>query len=57
MRYRLNGVGENLYTGPFEVSAEGTTTIDYWAIDGVGNTEVAKSALVRIDRIAPADYV
>ncbi len=42
------------YDGPFEVSAEGTTTIQYWAVDGVGNVEVAKNAFVRIDRTAPA---
>ena len=42
------------YDAPFEVSDEGTTTIQYWAVDGVGNVEVAKNAFVRIDRTEPA---
>ena len=54
VRYRLNDGGENVYTGPFEVSAEGTTTVEYWATDGVGNEEDRREALVRIDRTAPS---
>jgi len=54
VRYTLNGGLETLYTTPFEVNDEGTTSIDYWATDGVGNEEVVRTAYVRIDRTAPS---
>ena len=53
-RYRLNGGGANIYSAPFLVSAEGTTTVEYWATDGVGNEEERRTVDVRIDRIAPS---
>ena len=54
VRYRLNGGEAEVYSDPFEVSAEGTTTIEYWATDGVGNVELPRTTLVRIDRMAPS---
>ncbi len=54
VRYRINGGEAEVYSDPFEVSAEGTTTIEYWATDGVGNAELPRTTLVRIDRVAPS---
>jgi hypothetical protein len=36
------------------VSAEGTTTIEYWSVDASGNAETTKTATVKIDKTAPA---
>ena len=52
--YRINGSAPSTYTVPFTVSAEGTTTVEYWSVDGAGNTESAKSTSVRIDKGSPA---
>ena len=52
--YRINGSAPTTYTAPFTVSAEGTTTVEYWSVDGAGNTESAKSTTVRIDKTRPA---
>jgi len=52
--YRINGSAVTTYTVPFPVSAEGTNTIEYWSVDGAGNTEATKTATVRIDKTAPA---
>ena len=41
--YRINGSAPATYTVPFTVSAEGTTTVEYWSVDGAGNTETAKT--------------
>ena len=55
VHYRLNGGYETVYTDSFEVAAEGTTTIEYWATDGVNNEEKPhKTAFVRIDTTAPS---
>lgn len=42
------------YNGPFVISAEGTTAIKYWSVNSEGNSETTKTALVRIDKTAPA---
>ena len=31
--YRIDGGAETTYTAPFEISAEGTTTVEYWSVD------------------------
>ncbi|MEI8082057.1 MAG: carboxypeptidase-like regulatory domain-containing protein, partial [Actinomycetes bacterium] len=36
------------------VSAEGTSTLRFYSIDNVGNTEAVRSKQVRIDRVAPS---
>jgi parallel beta-helix repeat protein len=41
------------YTGPFTVSNEGVTTIYFNSTDSVGNVELTKIGLVRIDTTAP----
>jgi hypothetical protein len=40
-------------TATFDVSAEGTTTIPYFATDLAGNVEAPKTLVIRIDRTAP----
>jgi len=42
-----------LYTSPFTVSTEGTTTVKYLSEDVAGNTESVKTELLRIDAHAP----
>jgi hypothetical protein len=51
--YRINAGATTLYTVPFNVSAEGATTVQFWSTDGAGNVEVANTATVRIDRFLP----
>ena len=50
--YRI-GSEVSTYTAPFEVAAEGETTVEYWSVDHAGRIENAASALVRIDTIDP----
>ncbi len=52
--YRVNGGSWQIYTGPFTVSSDGSTTVEYYSKDSVGNTEGIKSSSVRIDRQAPS---
>ena len=40
-------------SGPIVLSAEGTTTVTYFAEDNAGNVEPAKTLVVRIDRTPP----
>ncbi len=50
--YRLDGGTTKVYVAGQSrilVAKEGTTTVEYWSVDGVGNTEAVTSALVRID--------
>jgi C1A family cysteine protease len=51
--YRLNSGATTRYTAPVAVSSQGTNTLQYWSIDGVGNTEPAHSVTFKIDSIAP----
>lgn len=37
----------------FTVTADGATEIEYWAVDGAGNTGVARQARVRVDATPP----
>ena len=41
------------YAASVTVSAEGTTTLTYFAVDNAGNQETAKTLTVRIDKTAP----
>jgi hypothetical protein len=55
--YALSGAqsGSDVSTNPASVSitAEGTTTVGYSAVDNAGNVEGAKSFVVHIDKTAP----
>ncbi len=52
--YRINGGSWQIYTGPFTVNADGSTTVEYYSKDSLGNTESTKSSIVKIDRQAPS---
>jgi hypothetical protein len=41
------------YAGPFDVSGEGTHTVDYYSTDDAGNSEAMKTASLRIDALPP----
>ena len=51
--YRENAGAVMTYTAPFLVSAAGTTTIDFWSVDDVGNIEPTQTADIRIDLVDP----
>ena len=38
------------YTGPFEITTPGETTIQYRSVDGAGNVEETKSQTVHLDQ-------
>ena len=50
--YRLNSGVVRTYSAPFTISAEGTTTVEFWSVDVVGNVEESSSKTVRIDKTA-----
>jgi len=52
--YSFDGAYWNLYTAPFAVSTEGTTTVFYRSTDNVGNVEATKEVAIKIDKTAPA---
>ena len=51
--YRLDGSGEQSYTGPFVVSTEGVHTIGYYAVDVAGNIENERSVQFKVDTVVP----
>lgn len=51
--YRVGAGQAETYTAPVTISAAGSTTVAFWAVDEAGNAESEQSALVRIDRLAP----
>ncbi|MDZ4168373.1 MAG: hypothetical protein U1E26_01780 [Coriobacteriia bacterium] len=53
--YRIGGGPVITYMAPFDVSAEGTTTVRFWSQDSAEtpNTELEQTRYVRIDRGAP----
>ncbi|MDI6731241.1 MAG: PKD domain-containing protein [Candidatus Margulisbacteria bacterium] len=53
-KYKTNGGVAQPYSAPFAILAQGTATIEYWAIDNVNNTEETKRLTVKIDTSAPS---
>jgi len=51
--YTLDGGPPLTYVAPFTVSKVGTTTVEYWSVDNVGNEETPKTAVVRIGQASP----
>ncbi len=51
--YRMGSV-TTTYTAPFQVSLQGTTTVEYWSVDNVGNEETPhKTVVVKYDNVDP----
>ncbi|MDP1884127.1 MAG: hypothetical protein Q8L10_02060 [Candidatus Moranbacteria bacterium] len=48
-----NGANWNDYTEPVNISNEGITTFQYYAIDKQGNKEETKTETIKIDKTAP----
>ena len=51
--YKINDGEWIPYTNEIQVTAEGLNTVYYRSVDKAGNTEVTKSAEVKIDKTAP----
>lgn len=57
VRYRVGAAAEQVVPGAaaaVELESEGIHTLEYRAVDLAGNTEPARSLVVRIDRTAPS---
>ncbi len=52
-RYIVDGGANTLYAGPFNVSGDGTHTVNYWSIDTATNTETSHTDTLRIDTGPP----
>lgn len=56
--YTVNGGAAQAYSAPFQVSADGTHTIEFWSTDGAGNVETAGVPLIlKVDQTAPTTTV
>ena len=56
IRYTTDGstpTADDVYAAPFTISAEGTTTIKWLAVDNAGNAEPVQSRVVKIDKTEP----
>jgi hypothetical protein len=51
--YTVDGGPTQTYSGSFTVDGSAVHQFSYWSVDNVGNTEVQKSAEVKIDKEAP----
>ena len=52
--YRLGSSEATIYSAPISVTASGTTTLEYWTQDKLGNVESAEMVAIKIDAAAPA---
>ena len=52
IQYNINNSGWTTYSAPFQVTTEGTNTIQYQSIDNAGNVEAATNLVVKIDKTA-----
>lgn len=55
--YRVDGGGQQTYSGPVSLTANGDHSIEYWSFDAVGNEEGHQWIQVGIDRVAPTSSV
>jgi hypothetical protein len=52
--YSLNGgAAWSIYTAPFTISGEGSTTLVYYSVDSADNREATKTLVINIDKTAP----
>lgn len=52
--YTVDGGLETPYAGEFQISKEGTTALEYWSIDSLGNVETHRNQQIRIDYTPPS---
>lgn len=52
--YRTNGGNWQSYSGEFQISQEGSFTVDFYSVDTAGNSESQKSASFKIDTSLPS---
>ncbi|MHB9004043.1 MAG: OmpL47-type beta-barrel domain-containing protein [Coriobacteriia bacterium] len=52
--YRLGAGVPQLYSGAFQVTNEGETTVWYWAVDTAGNIGAESSVMTRVDTVRPS---
>jgi len=53
--YSLDGGAWLTYAGPFEVSADGEHTLEYYSVDDSRNSEDVQEAAIKIDTTAPGE--
>ncbi|MGY5877346.1 MAG: hypothetical protein RTU30_16455 [Candidatus Thorarchaeota archaeon] len=51
--YSTNGITWEVYTDPFEISDTGTTELQFYSSDSVGNVEAINTVFVNIDTALP----
>lgn len=51
--YILDDGSTSTYSSPISVSTDGDHTIEYWAVDNVGNTETSQTESFKIDKTDP----
>lgn len=52
--YSFDNAAWNIYTAPFVLTSEGTTTVYYKSTDKAGNPETAKTRAIKIDKTDPS---
>ena len=52
--YSVDGGATQTYAGAFSIGNEGLHQVNFWSVDGVGNTEAQQSVAVKIDWTAGA---
>jgi photosystem II stability/assembly factor-like uncharacterized protein len=55
--YAIDGGSLMAYSGPFDVSAQGTTTVTYYSVNSVGEAETPQNATIKIDLGTPATTI
>ena len=55
--FAIDGAQVQTYTAPFDVSGDGTHTVEYWSVDVVGNVESVNSEDLHIDEAELSDHL
>lgn len=55
--YTIDGGPTQTYASPFNISAGGVHSINYWSVDAVGNSEHQQSLTVQVDITAPTTMI